>query len=262
MDRNDIPAPAFRPAFGDLRIALGLLTRLPLPHPPFKADDPRPAAHAAWAYPLVGIAVAACSAAGAGAALWLGLPAGVAALFAVLAGIFCTGALHEDGLADCADGFWGGWTRARRLEIMKDSQIGTYGAIALIAAIGLRWVAITGLISAGSFVAALIGAAVMSRAAMVLVMYGLPNARSAGLSSQTGRPPQAAALIAAGFGLTWAVLALPAPLFIALIVAGLVTLAAALIARAKIGGQTGDVLGATQQLVDLALILACLAALP
>ncbi|WP_276149603.1 MULTISPECIES: adenosylcobinamide-GDP ribazoletransferase [unclassified Sulfitobacter] len=256
MTGNDISG--FRPRATDLPLALGLLTRLPVPAAAFPTDQRRPAAYAAWAYPLVGLIVALLSALVGWCALGIGLPPAAAAVLVLLAGIASTGALHEDGLADCADGFWGGWTRERRLAIMKDSQIGTYGVIALVVALALRWVAVVALLTAGGYLMALACAAVMSRAAMVVVMYGLPAARPSGLSGNTGRPPKQAMITALLFGILAAILILPATLAPALIAATGVTL----VARAKIGGQTGDVLGATQQVTEIAVLLSFLATLP
>ena len=261
MTGSDINVPAFRPQPRDLAVALALLTRLPLPYPDFAPDAPRPAAHAAWAYPLVGVVVGVLSALAAFIALWLGLPASVAALFALLAGVTSTGAMHEDGLADCADGFWGGWTRDRRLEIMKDSQIGTYGVIALVLSVGLRWAAISALITDGALLMALVGAGVISRAGMVLIMTYLPHARSTGLSRQTGIPPRGAALFAGAIGLAALALITPAPIFSVIMAVGIVLVTTTLIAKAKIGGQTGDVLGSAQQLIEIAVLLTCLASI-
>ena len=331
MTGNDMTPPAFSPRLSDLALALGLLTRLPLPTSVFPSDSARPAAHAAWAYPLAGAVVAMIAllvgsaamilglppAAAAlltllagtivtgamhedgladcadgfwggwtkerrleimkdsqigtygvialiallvgSAAMILGLPPAAAALLALLAGTIVTGAMHEDGLADCADGFWGGWTKERRLEIMKDSQIGTYGVIALIASFGLRWIALTLLFEAQTMLV-MIGAAMVSRAAMVAVMSLLPHARSTGLSHLTGAPTRSVALLAGGLGIAAAFVLLPMAFGVLLMVA---TLSASwmAIARAKIGGQTGDVLGATQQLSEIVVLLACAAAL-
>jgi adenosylcobinamide-GDP ribazoletransferase len=161
-----------------------------------------------------------------------------------------TGALHEDGLADCADGFWGGHTRERRLEIMKDSRIGSYGAVALMLALLARWSALAALMSAGAWGLAL-AAMILSRAAMGLVMAGLPNARAGGLSAQHGAPSWVAAWAGVGFGLLLGAFAAgSAALWLALAVA-LVAAGLAGVARAKIGGQTGDVLGATQVLAEV-----------
>ena len=169
----------------DILLALVLLTRLPLPHLP-KAAFKRQSA-AVWAFPLAGLAVALPACLVAALALSLGLPPMVAAGLALAVQILLTGAMHEDGLADTADGFWGGFDKARRLEIMKDSQIGTYGVLALILGLGLRWMALAALLeTAGPWL--LVGLAALSRAAMPVLMHGLPNARQAGLSHGVGRP--------------------------------------------------------------------------
>ena len=240
-----------------IRVALALLTRLPLPHPPFDAS--KPAAHAAWAYPLVGVVIASLNLGLTLSAIWLGLPVSLATLLGLLGGIMCTGAMHEDGLADCADGFWGGWTSERRLEIMKDSQIGTYGVLVLLVSIGLRWQALTLLMEAEAFLP-IIAAAVASRSAMVWVMYSLPNARHSGLSHHTGQPQSQHTIAAIGIGLIAILLSQSVPFFTTALVVATVTFGCAQLSRTKIGGQTGDVIGATQQVVEIAVLLVCLAA--
>jgi adenosylcobinamide-GDP ribazoletransferase len=250
---NDIDGlrRAFRP--GDILIALALLTRLPVR---FELSGARAPSAAAWAYPLVGLVVG-------GIALlvgWLfqslGTAAPITAFFVLLSMIITTGAMHEDGLADCADGFWGGWDVARRLEIMKDSQVGTYGVIALVMSLLVRWYVLTMLIDKGALVGAVLVSAVMSRAAMVGVMHRLSNARRSGLSAQTGRPAGFPTLVALAFALIAAISA-PEVSFVWLILAAsLVTLALGALAQNKIGGQTGDVLGATQQVVEIAVLIA------
>ena len=245
MAQNDTTARLWR----DLVGTFGLLTRFPLP-----ATAPS-GANAAWAWPLAGAAVALVAAAGAGAALWLGLGAGLAAGIAIALQVMLTGAMHEDGLADSADGLWGGHDRARRLEIMQDSRIGSYGVVALILVMGLRWQALAGLMAAGAVWGPLLTAALMSRAAMAGVMAALPNARGSGLANAVGRPEPFAALmawalaLALGLGLCgWA--ALPAA-----IAAGLAATGVARLALARIGGQTGDILGSVQQVSELAVLL-------
>jgi adenosylcobinamide-GDP ribazoletransferase len=253
LDRSDIPGgrQAFQPQ--DLVIALGLLTRLPLPAQAFAASGSRPPAQAAWAYPLVGLVVAVAALLVAWLLGGLGLPAPVQAMFVIAVTVVLTGAMHEDGLADCADGFWGGWTRERRLEIMKDSQIGTYGVIALVLSLVLRWQLITMLIDAGALTAALIPAAMVSRAAMVWTMARLPQARDKGLSRQTGIPAPPALMAAVAIGFCAALFT--AGWFATILVSILLTFATGLLARAKIAGQTGDVLGATQQIVEIGCLL-------
>jgi len=251
-------------AVQDVRVALALLTRLPLPHPPFDAASPRPMARAAWAYPLVGVVLAGIT----GALAWVlhegaNLPAGIAAALVLLALILLTGAMHEDGLADCADGFWGAWQVPRRLEIMKDSQIGTYGTIALVLSLLLRWYCLTVVFDFGLFFLPLLAAALWSRVGMVCLMQLLPNARAGGLSHSTGRPGWPATYVACGVGLgvSWVVLGT----WLTAIFAAATLAACALcglLAQRKIGGQTGDVLGATQQVVEITVLVTAVAMLP
>ena len=239
----------------DCRAGLSLLTRLPLPAP---ATFPTPPA--CWAWPLAGAVVGGLAAAGALLALAAGLTSGLAAAAALMIATLTTGALHEDGLADCADGFWGGWTRERRLEIMKDSHIGSYGVLALILVTLARWSALSSLLAAGHW-PALIAAGMLSRVPMAALMAALPNARGSGLSASVGRPSRQQAGLAALLALLGA-LALAGSSALAMALAVLApTLALAALARRKIGGQTGDVLGASQQLGELAALTACVALL-
>lgn len=240
----------------DLPAALGLLTRLPVPVQPDRALA-RGAA-AAWAYPVAGIIVGVIVAVAIALLAWLGLPAGIVAALALAVGIVLTGAMHEDGLADSADGLWGGWDRARRLAIMKDSHIGTYGVIALALTLLIRWLALTALITADGYWAALIGAAALSRGGMVVLMGMMPNARDSGLSHHVGRPGAPTVWLAAAIaGLTGLIcVGFPTSLL-----AVLAVIACGLIARAKIGGQTGDILGATQQISEISVLLGVVAAL-
>ncbi|MDZ7905514.1 MAG: adenosylcobinamide-GDP ribazoletransferase [Cypionkella sp.] len=121
----------------DLQLALMLLTRLPAGHLA-QAGDPPPLARAVWAYPIVGALVGAMGAGVLVGAATLGLAPSIAATLALAVCILATGGLHEDGLADVADGFGGGQDRARKLEIMRDSRIGSYGTLALILSLALR----------------------------------------------------------------------------------------------------------------------------
>lgn len=246
MTKNDT-----RLALADLPAAFMLLTRLPVP-----GAVPR-GASAAWAYPVVGGVVGALSAGAGALALWVGLHPALAGLIALGLTIVVTGALHEDGLADCADGFWGGFDRDRRLDIMKDSQIGSYGVIALALSLAMRGVALWLLFETGPWAAfaALISAGMISRAALPAVMWGLPHARAGGLSASVGAAPAAAVLGALGIATLGALALLGLPALAALLGAGLATLCVAGIARAKIGGQTGDVLGAAQQMVEITVLL-------
>ncbi|WP_293449813.1 adenosylcobinamide-GDP ribazoletransferase [Planktotalea sp.] len=242
--------------FRDSALALSLLTRLPI-----KLDESAYArsASAAWAYPMVGLVTGLLACIAAQITLWLSLPLWAAAIAAIGTGIIITGAMHEDGLADCADGFWGGWDPAMRLKIMQDSQIGTYGVLALLMVQGMRFGAVMDVLRWDSWAIALIAIHVASRAVMPMVMTTLPHARDTGLSRSVGKVSAQTAWTAAVIGI--------AALFFAygiwgLVLSAIAALAAFLfakVAQTKIGGQTGDVCGASQQITEVTLLLAILA---
>lgn len=234
----------------DLLAALGLLTRFPVSLDSARAMD-RGAA-SAWAYPLVGVVLGVVLAATVPLFLWVGLPGGIVAGLILALGVIVTGAMHEDGLADTADGLWGGWDRTRRLEIMKDSHIGVYGVCAIALSLLIRWLALVVIVSVGAYWVALIAVFALSRASMVVLMATMPHARDSGLSRRVGRPASATAWLAVGIAVAVAALCGYIGL---IVVAGLATLVCGLVARAKIGGQTGDILGATQQITEMALLL-------
>jgi adenosylcobinamide-GDP ribazoletransferase len=246
MAQNDTPLA--RP--GDIATALALLTRLPL-HANFSRG-----ARAAWAYPLAGLVVTALAALPTAVLLWLGVTPLLVALVFVASQVILTGAMHEDGLADSADGLWGGWDRARRLEIMKDSHIGSYGVIALILSLSARSLAVALLLGHTGWLWPLLAVAMLSRATMPALMAALPHARDTGLSHAQGRAPADTATLAAALGLCAALLLTGLPGLGLAILAALTASAAAAIAKAKIGGQTGDILGATQQITEIALLVA------
>ncbi len=251
LNNRDI-TPLF--AWADVPAALGLLTRLPI-----RVDTEIAMARgsrAAWAYPIVGLLIGLVAASIAVAAQALGFSAAMVATIAVAAQVIVTGAMHEDGLADTADGLWGGWDVARRLEIMKDSHIGAYGVIALIIGFAMRWAAIATLVSSGGTFASLIAAAMISRAAMVVMMHALPNARDGGLSSSVGRPQRQTALVAVGIAALGALMVVGFGAMTMLIIAAIAAGICAIIATAKIKGQTGDILGATQQVTEITVLMA------
>ncbi|MEP2716855.1 adenosylcobinamide-GDP ribazoletransferase [Pseudophaeobacter sp.] len=240
MRKNDI-------SLVDIPLVLVLLTRLPLPR--LASDSFQRQSRAVWAFPLAGLAITLPACLLGLAALALGLPAGMVAGLVLLVQVLLTGAMHEDGLADCADGFWGGFDPARRLEIMKDSQIGSYGVLALVFAIGLRWQALTLLIGLGE-IWSLLTIAMLSRAMMPVLMSWLPNARQSGLSRSVGRPSRRALSLGIGLAVLLSLPLLGSASFALVLMLGCTTFGLGLLARAKIGGQTGDVLGACQQLCE------------
>lgn len=246
--------PEFQTA--QIRHAFAMLTRLPVGSP----GKGQRLADAAWSFPLVGIGVAVLQALAGWIALWFGLPPMVAAGVALLIGLLATGALHEDGLADTADGM-GAWDKAQRLEIMRDSSIGSFGTLALIFAFGLRWTALASLFAAGWVLGPLLIAASASRAAMGAVMTALPPAREEGLGHDAGRPDGTIAVAGLAIAALVALLLGKGAFAPVLIAAAAAATGVAMLAKSRLGGQTGDILGATQLCCEIAVLLALLTAL-
>ena len=246
----------------DFALATTFLTRLPLPAtlatPLRHGIEPEPGemARAARAMPLAGVIVGL----GGGLAYALGqsvdLPPSLSALLALGASVLLTGALHEDGLADTADGFGGGRERAHKLSIMRMSNIGTYGVVAVLLSLGLRAGALSAIADAGAVVLALIAAHALARATLPTIMSLLPLAREDGLAAGVGPVETRHALTAGALGLAIACITLGFGAgVIAALLAGAAALLVALIARAQIGGYTGDVLGAAEQAAECAVLI-------
>nr|WP_192886454.1 adenosylcobinamide-GDP ribazoletransferase [Agrobacterium sp. LAD9] len=248
----------------DVMHSLAFLSRLPVPSRFFDDADSVSMRRTARAFPAAGLLIAlpaaflvvVFAAFNASPQLTGWLVIGLTALV--------TGALHEDGLADMADGFGSGKDKARMLEIMKDSRIGSYGAIAMILSFALRATALAALIEtlpAKTAAAALIAVLVMSRALMVWHWQSLPAAKTSGIAAGAGQPGTSERNIALVIGLLLFILftlhALPL-LSIALVLAA-AFLAAMLFGRLcdrKIGGHTGDTIGACQQITEIVILVA------
>lgn len=232
------------PRWAELVLTLGFFTRLPVG----RSLSPLPALSAsAWALPLAGLVVAAP-----GAVLLAVAPGALGAILAVSLAVWISGGLHEDGLADLADGM-GGREPASRLEIMRNSRIGAYGVLALGLVTALRIAALAALPFAG---AAFLALAMLSRAGVALLMT-LPPARRDGLGAGVGRPSAPVLGAGAALALAGAVLALgPGPALLALAGMALAQGGVALLALRRLGGQTGDVLGAAQQAGEAAGLVA------
>lgn len=199
-----------------------------------------------------------------------GMSPPLAATLAVSALVLTTGALHEDGLADSADGLFGGRTPERRLEIMKDSRVGTFGALALGLSLLLRVTALSAILQgAGAWAAAaaILAAAPWSRAEGIRILATAEPARRDGTAATVGRPEASVLPIAYGLAAGAALLlalvtGLPlAGLAFGLAMALLATSGLLRLAKSLIGGQTGDIIGASQQLAEMALYLGFAAAL-
>lgn len=232
--------------------ALQFLTRVPI-----RLDAPVPHHRVVPWFPVAG-ALIGVVVGGVAAGLAELVPASVAAACAVMAGLLLTGAFHEDGLADVADAFGGGWTVERRLEILKDSRHGTYGVAALSGSIVVRVVALAAIASPAAMFASAVSAHTLGRGAAIVAMRTAPPARDSGLgvsaASELRRGPVTAGLLA-GVGISIAVAGWWAGAFV---LACLVAVAAVVIlAVRKIGGLAGDVLGAVEQVAEcLVLIVA------
>jgi adenosylcobinamide-GDP ribazoletransferase len=243
----------------DLRICLLFSTRLPIPHsmPVAGADIAR----ASWALPLIGMLIGLIGAAAYWIAFELGLPALVCAALALVATLAATGCLHEDGLADAADGLFGGRDREERLAIMRDSRIGSYGACALTISLILRTGALAGLAGPAAVALALIGSHAGARAMMPPFLQLVPAARADGLAAGAGRPPQPRAALATLLG----IIAVIAALGTRRGLLALLPLIALFVAMRRlclrlIGGQTGDAAGALEQLSEVLILLTAAAA--
>lgn len=253
--------PLLRREWMRFATAATFLTRLPWIARHASGDPAELARSARW-FPLVGVLVGGWAAAVyAGTALLL--PPSLAALLALGATVALTGAFHEDGLADAADGLFGGYTTTRRLEIMRDSRIGTFGGIALVLSLGLRWQTLLLLgpqTAAWVLPAAHAGARFSSLVLATWLPYvreGAPNkpiADGIGLrEAAVGGAVTATALLA------WAIAGGPVAAAVATIAAALIVLACGRLFVARIGGITGDCLGAANQLVEIAILLVAVA---
>jgi adenosylcobinamide-GDP ribazoletransferase len=247
-------------------------SRLPMPALPGEADP-----HAAPDFSLEPIGLPL-------AALVIALPAAIVAVtgaffnldppllsaLVVAALVVSTGAFHEDGLGDSADGLFGGHDVERRLEIMKDSRIGVFAGCAIMLSLMLRVTALAAIFKSGgldAMLGAILIAAMVSRVEGVRILATLPTARAYGASATVGRPSIRVACFAGGLALCLAAFiaaasSLPfAGVLAGLALSGLLVSLLGLMARRLIGGQTGDIAGAAQQLSEIGLYLGLAAAL-
>lgn len=236
-------------------VAFGFLTRLPVPQVAVRDND---LTRASALFPLVGLVVAAIAVA-VGQLTALAFGRVVGAVVGILTATIITGAFHEDGLADAADGLWGGWDPAERLRIMRDSRLGTHGTIALIAVFALRF-ALLAPVPPVTFAVALVCGHVVGRAAgpvLVMLLPPLTDSSSAGIAGSLGPLARlvAAVLVVVPVTLVAGLVAVPV-----LAVAVVVVLACAELFRRRLGGVTGDTIGATTVLVELAVVAVVVAA--
>ncbi len=237
----------------DLRTATAFLTRVPMSHP--GGATPLNFARAQRAFPLIGAAIGMVAGLVNLGFVIIGLPNLAAAALALAASALLTGALHEDGLADVADGFGGGRDKATKLEIMLDSRLGTFGALILVVSFFAKLSALAAL-PKSVVLPSLVAAHTLSRGVLPFMAMTLPYARKEGLAATAGRPDAATAATAATLALVIGLFVLP---WEEAIGAALMAIAAAagmaLLAMRQIGGQTGDVLGSAEQIGETAILL-------
>lgn len=246
----------------DLARSVAFLSRIPVPQH-FFDNDHGSLTTTSRMFSVAGLLIAAPSALISFVLLLSGANALIVVILALALQVLLTGALHEDGLSDCADGFWGGKNQDRRLEIMRDSTLGTYGTLALIFSISIKIAGLYLMAQAMAphlFALIWLSIAALSRCAMVVHWHRLPPARADGVARTVGQPSNHAlfynlgtstavsiGLIGMGIPLFWLI----GSIFCAAIsVYGFTKLS-----KTKINGHTGDTIGATQQLTDMALIV-------
>ncbi len=239
----------------DIYAAFMLLTRIPVNWQKISPNTPPNLNRCLWVYPVVGVVVSLI-----GAIIYLGtqaldIPQMTSILLSLSAMIITTGAFHEDGLADTMDGFGGGASPEKKLEIMRDSRIGTYGGLALIISIGLK---VTGLsaLSAGNVVSALLVGATVSRLMIIFTLMMLPPARKKSLSVEAGKPSTKSVIVAS-------TITILVCLTLQDIITIIYVLSAAIVSTAmfcrlsykQVGGYSGDILGSTQQISEISIYL-------
>ncbi len=253
-------------------VAVQFLTRLPIPAlPGYQAQW---LSSSARYFPLVGVLVGGLNV----TIWWLArqvLPPAVSVGLMLAVSLLVTGAFHEDGFADACDGFGGGHTRERVLDIMKDSRIGAYGAIGIFMMLGLKWSTLTALPDAALPLLVVSGHMVSRWCATALIwrlryVRALPDAKAKPFADSLGGADwllsggigAVTVCAAAALGVAWATPAVAAsgalPLRAcggALLAAAVITVLAAVYIRDRIGGYTGDCLGAVQQLSELGFLM-------
>ena len=264
---DPVASPVARPIDCVLS-SVQFLSRLPIPSSLANHNKPD-FENGSWSFPLAGMVICLPALAIMIAAYLLGLNAEIIAVLTITTQALITGALHEDGLADIADGFGGGANRERKLEIMKDSSVGAFGAVALVLSFLMRFVLLSNLLDLSFFtaIAGFITAQVISRSVQVWFWQSLPAAREDGLSSAFGTPSKQSAQTALLIGGSSLLLPLIAGVYIFSLAISIALIILLLVGFCKlcidqIGGQTGDAIGAIQVLAEIAFLIGLLTFIP
>jgi adenosylcobinamide-GDP ribazoletransferase len=240
-----------------IALCLGFFTRLPVR---LRPDLPADAMlRSVWAFPVAGAAIGALAALFAVTVRYLGLSPTCVAIATLGLTSLLTGALHEDGLADTADGLGGGRDAAAKLAIMRDSRIGSYGVLALLVSFALKAACLAQIAGRGdgALCAGLVAAHAAARGGLPALMAALPLARETGAAAAVGRPAAGDAGKAAVLGGLILLVSLGFSRgLLAILLAGLAVWILGRLAFRQIGGYTGDVLGAAEQAVEVMVLLA------
>jgi len=246
----------------DLVLAFALLTRLPLPRLVIRPDVPLPDYF--WAFPIVGFVVGHVAAVG-----YLlareegGLGPNLAVLLAMAASMLVTGALHEDGLADFADGIGGGRTRERKLAIMRDSCIGTYGAGALFLVLAMRWSALASVADLHAAAGLLVLSHTLPRGLLAVIPEYWRPARADGQAATAAEGNLVSSLASIALAVALAFLLDHGPIAIGAILAAATGVVAVAVGASRyLGGYTGDVFGAAEQISGTLVLLVGASLLP
>ncbi|MDP2751715.1 MAG: adenosylcobinamide-GDP ribazoletransferase [Rhodocyclaceae bacterium] len=234
--------------------ATAFLTRLPVPE---ACPLSKQLEGVARYFPLVGLVVGVIGA----LTTWVAgliLPFSLAVLLGMMATILVTGAFHEDGFSDACDGFGGGWDREQILTIMKDSRIGSYGAIGITLLLLTKWNALRD-VSEGALLFVIIAAHAVSRFAAVVLVFAMDYVREEGKSKAFVTMSAGDLVMAGVFGLMPCLLWPRLETALALLWVMVVTFLSARYFLRRLGGYTGDCLGATQQMTELAFYVGFLA---
>lgn len=251
---------ALRSVRNDIADTFRFFSRIPMPKHWGDVSRAPSFQRSAWALIVLGFVLGMISGCIGVVGSTIGFPAEIAALLMIITSLVLTGCLHEDGLADTADGLFGGASKDRRIEIMRDSRIGVYGMLALVLALAIKWTILADRVeiySIPELLTLMVALETLSRAALMCLWSFSVNASQTGLSASVNKPGRPMAILmcvlSAGFLIVTPLSWLSIALFYAVLI-GLLFVYKATCSR-LIGGQTGDTMGAFTILVQLTLLL-------
>lgn len=251
--------PRRQSLIGDCAAAFVLLSRLPTGWHQFPADNPPNFTSALWAFPVVGLVIGSATGLTLSGAAALALPPLVAAALAIFVSLLLSGAMHEDGLADMADGFGGGHDAESKIRIMHDSRIGTYGVLGLTLTVAIRiglYMTCLGIFSGWDLVLFMAVLQAAGRFQPVVQLAAFRVSPHASLAQLTGRPGAARLAVAAVICLLPMIWLLGPVVSASMIIPALaLAIWTGQLATRHVEGLTGDVMGATVVLAEIIMLL-------